>query len=126
MVSMLRRRLGNRSGKVKLGCLLTIALLAAGVYVSIVNVPTYISYWAMKDEMNTQAQFAVNLDDETIRRRLRAKADELQLPAEARRIAIRRRSRPREIVISTQWDVTLNLLLVQVPLTFRPEVHQEL
>ena len=126
MVSTLRRRLGNRSGKVKLGCLITLAVLAAAIYISLVNVRTYINYWAMKDEMNTQAQFAVNLDDETIRRRLSAKADELRLPAEARRITIRRRSRPREIIISTQWNVTLNRLVVRLPLTFRPEVHQEL
>lgn len=126
MVSTLRHRLGDRSGKVKLGCLLTLAILAAAIYISLVNVRTYINYWAMKDEMNTQAQFAVNLDDEAIRRRLSAKADELGLPAEARRITIRRRSRPREIIISTQWGVTLNLLVVRLPLTFRPEVHQEL
>lgn len=126
MVSALRRRIGNRRGKVKLGCLLTLALLGAGIYLSITNVRTYINYWAMKDEMRVQAQFANNLDDESIRRRLRAKADELQLPPDARRITIRRRTRPREIVIATEWQVTLDLLVTRVPLTFRPEVRQQL
>jgi hypothetical protein len=126
MVSTLIRRIGNRRGKVKLGCLLTLALLGAGTFLTITNVRTYINYWAMKDEMRTQAQFANNLDDESIRRRLRAKADELQLPPEARRVTIRRRTRPREIVIATQWQVTLNLLVTNVPLTFSPEVRQPL
>ena len=126
MVSTLRGPVGNRRGKVKLGCLLTLVLLGAGVYLTIANVRTYIDYWAMKDEMRTQAQFANNLDDESIRRRLRAKADELQLPPEARRITIRRRTRPREIVITTEWQVTLDLLVTSVPLTFTPEVRQQL
>jgi hypothetical protein len=126
MVSLLRRRIGNRRGKVKAGCVLTLALLGVGVYLTIANIRTYIDYWAMKDEMRVQAQFANNLDDQSIRRRLRAKADELQLPPEARRITIRRRTRPREIVISTQWQVTLKLLVTGVPLTFSPEVRQQL
>jgi hypothetical protein len=126
MVSSLSRRIGNRRGKIKLGCVLTLALLGAGVYLTIANIRTYIDYWAMKDEMRVQAQFANNLDDQSIRRRLRAKADELQLPPEARRITIRRRTRPREIVISTQWQVTLKLLVTGVPLTFSPEVRQQL
>jgi hypothetical protein len=126
MVSTLRRRIGNRRGKIRLGCLLTLAVLGAGTYFTITNVRTYINYWAMKDEMRTQAQFANNLDDESIRRRLRAKADELQLPPEARRITIRRRTRPREIVIGTEWQVTLNLLVTGVPVTFKPEVRQQL
>ncbi len=126
MVSTLRRRIGNRRGKVKLGCLLTLALLGAATYLTITNVRSYINYWAMRDEMRTQAQFANNLDDESIRRRLRAKADELQLPPEARRVTIRRRTRPREIVIATAWQVTLDLLVTRVPLTFRPQVRQQL
>jgi hypothetical protein len=126
MVSTLRRRIANRRGKIKLGCLLTLAMLAAAVYLTIANVRTYIDYWAMKDEMRVQAQFANNLDDASIRRRLRAKADELQLPAEARRITIRRRTRPREIVIATEWQVSIKLLVTSVPLTFSPEVRQQL
>jgi hypothetical protein len=126
MVTTLRHPIANRRGKVKLGCVLTLAVLAAGVYLTIANVRTYINYWAMKDEMRVQAQFANNLDDESIRRRLRAKADELQLPPEARRITIRRRTRPREIVITTEWEVMLKLLVTTMPLTFSPEVRQQL
>jgi hypothetical protein len=111
------------AGKVRWGCLASVALLAIVIYYSIPVGQTYIQYLRMKDEMKAQANFAVNIDDDTIRRRLWAKVDELGLPREARRINIRRRSRPREIVITTTWADTLNLPFYRWPVTLRPEVR---
>jgi hypothetical protein len=113
----------GRAGKVKWGCLASLALAAVAVWYSIPIGKTYLTYFSMKDEMKVQANFAVNIDDDTIRRRLRAKVDELNLPTEARRISIRRRSRPREVVISTSWADTLNLPFYRLPITFKPEVR---
>jgi hypothetical protein len=113
----------GRAGKVRWGCVVSLALLAVGIYYGIPIGRTYIEYYQMKDEMKVQANFAVNIDDDTIRRRLRAKADELGLPPEAGRITIRRRSRPREVVISTTWPDTVALPFYRMPVTFRPEVR---
>jgi hypothetical protein len=113
----------GQAGKIRWGCVVSLLLVAAAVYYGIPIGKTYIQYYAMKDEMKAQANFAVNIDDDAIRRRLRAKADELELPSEARRITIRRRSRPREVVISTSWPDTLNLLFYRMPVTFKPEVR---
>jgi hypothetical protein len=113
----------GRAGKVRWGCLATVAVLAVAVWYSIPLGKTYLQYYRLKDEMKAQANFAVNIDDETIRRRLRAKVDELELPPEARRITIRRRSRPREVIITTSWPDTLSLPFYRLPVTFRPEVR---
>jgi len=53
---------------------------------------SYIAYNRMSEEMQTQAGFAPALDDGAIRRRLIAKAEELDLPEDAKRITIRRLS----------------------------------
>jgi hypothetical protein len=113
----------GRAGKVKWGCLVSLALVAIAVYYGVPIGKTYVQYYQMKDEMKVQANFAVNIDDDTIRRRLRAKAEELGLPVEAGRVSILRRSRPREVVISTSWPDTLALPLYRLPVTFKPEVR---
>jgi hypothetical protein len=100
-----------------------VVLVAAGIYYGIPIARLYIDYYQMKDEMQVQARFAVNIDDDAIRRRLRAKAEELGLPPESRRISIVRRSRPREIVITTTWPDTLRLPLYKRPITLRPEAR---
>jgi hypothetical protein len=113
----------GRSGKVRWGCLFSLAVLGLCIYYGIPIGQSFIQYYRMKDEMQVQANFAVNIGDDAIRRRLSAKADELKLPADARRVSIRRRSRLREVVISTSWPDTLNLPLYRFPITFRPEVR---
>jgi hypothetical protein len=113
----------DRSGKARWGCLVSLALLGLCIYYGIPIGRSFIQYFRMKDEMQVQANFAVNISDDAIRRRLWAKVEELRLPAEARRISIRRRSRPREVVISTSWLDTLNLPLYRLPFTFKPEVR---
>jgi hypothetical protein len=113
----------GRAGKVRWGCLFSLALLGVVIYYGIPASRSFIQYYRMKDEMQAQANFAVNIGDDAILRRLRAKADELTLPREAREIVIRRRSRPREVVITTSWPDTLRLPFYRVPITFRPEVR---
>lgn len=113
----------GRAGKVRWGCLVSLALLAAVIYYGLPVGQTYLKYYQMKDEMKVQARFAVNIDDEAIRRRLRVKAEELGLPPEARHISIRRRTRPREIVITTSWQDTLRLPFYEIPLTLKPEAR---
>lgn len=120
---MVAARAGKRS---PLGCLFMILLLAAGGYYGWEVGEAYLRYYRMLDEMKVQARFATNLEDGVIRRRLRAKADELELPPDAKKITIRRRSRPREIIIQTEWLDTLDLPFVQHVKTFRAEAREPL
>jgi hypothetical protein len=116
----------NRRGKSRVGCLFTLLLLVTVGYYG-VNVGTvYLQYWRLMDEMNTNARLATNLDDRTILRRVRAKVDELGLPAEARKVTIRRTRRPREIRIKTSYEVILELPFVTYSVTLTPEARQPL
>jgi hypothetical protein len=127
---MVTRRLpplGNRRGKGHYGCLLTLLLMAVGGYYGVQAGTVWLRYYQMKDEMQVQANFAPNLEDAAIRRRLKGKAEELGLPADAQRINIRRRSRPREIIISTTWQDTLDFRPFPVKvITLQPEVKARL
>jgi hypothetical protein len=120
------RRAAGQAGKVRVGCLVTLALLAGIIYYGVGAGQGYLRYYRMKDEMGVQARFARNLGDDEIRSRLRAAATELGLPRDAQRFTIRRRGRPREIVISTTWPDTIVLLLYRLPVTYRPEVKAPL
>ena len=86
-------------------------------------VTAYFRYWQLLDEMKSQARLAPGLDDQVIRRRLVSKAQELELPTEATRFVIRRLSRPREIVISTSWQDTIDLPFYNWVLTLRPQAR---
>lgn len=112
------------AGKSRLGCLLFLLFLALAGYYGVDAGQGLLLYWQMRDEMNTQAQFAMNMDDATIRRRLVAKARELHLPRSAEKIIIRRRA--HEIEIITSWPDTLMLPFTHYVVTYRPDVRSEL
>ena len=64
--------------------------------------------WQLMEEMKAQAGFAPSIDDGAIQRRLYRKIEDLELPSHARvNLRIRRTMRPREIVIRTNYPVTL-------------------
>lgn len=123
MVSFLPR---NRAGKVPVKFLITLAVFAVIVYYGIGIVGSYVKYYQMKDEMRVQARFAANLTDTDIRRRLRTKATELQLPDDAQRVTIRRRARPREIVLTVSWPDTVTVPFYRWARTLRLEVRAPL
>jgi len=123
---MVTARIRGRAGKVAVKFLVTLAVLAAAVYYGIGAVGSYVRYYQMKDETRVQARFASNLTDDAIRRRLRTKATELQLPSEAQRITIRRRARPREIVVTVSWPDTVVLPFYRWAHTYRIEVRAPL
>jgi hypothetical protein len=115
--------LHQRPGKLSLGCLFTLLILGGLVYYGLGAGASYLRYWQMLDEMKSQARFAPTLDDPVIRRRLVTKAQELELPNEATRFVIRRLARPREIVITTRWQDTIDLPFYNWVITFKPEAR---
>jgi hypothetical protein len=123
---MVGRLATGRAGKINIGCLASLAALALIVYVGIGAGGGFLRYVRMKDEMGVQARFATNLGDAEIRARIRATADTLGLPRDARKITIRRRGRPREIIITTSWPDTIVLPFYRIPITYRPEVRAPL
>ena len=126
MVSGRGRWWRHPRGKSKLGCLISLLIVAVVVYYGINIGGVYLQYWRLVDDMRSQANYAPNIDDTTIRRRLLQTIDDLHLPPEARRITIRRTTRPREIVIRTEYQRTLDLPFYEYVVTFKPEARAPL
>jgi len=97
-------RLGNKPGKMRLGCLLSIFVLVAGIYVGIDVLEVYWRYYRLQDYVKEQAGFAPIISNDVIRRRLVAYSDTLGVPVAARAWDIRRSASPREITVSAQYQ----------------------
>jgi hypothetical protein len=121
-----RARLPNERGLTRTGCLFTILVLVAVVYFGLPVAGMYLRYYRMETEMQTQARFAPSITDDTIRRRLLQTIDDLGLPVEAKRLTIRRISRPREIIIRTSWEETITLPFYTRTQRFAPEVRERM
>ncbi len=121
-----RCRVDDERGATRTGCLFLVLVVVAVVYFGLPVAGMYIRYYRMENEMQTQARFAPSIDDGTIRRRLLQTIDDLGLPPEARRLSIRRISRPREIIISTSWEETIVLPFYTRVLRFAPEVRERM
>jgi len=127
MVAAARRRVRDRRGMSRLGCLFSLLLLATTVYYGVNIGGVYMKYYRVQDEMRTQAKVAPSIDDATIRRRILRKIEHLALPAEARReLQVRRTLRPREIRILTTYRDTLVLPFYKYVVTLKPEARQPL
>jgi hypothetical protein len=116
----------DRRGMTRLGCLFTLLVLVTIGYYGVNIGSEYMRYWRLLDEMKTNARLAASVNDQVILRRILAKIDELGLPDEARKVTIRRTIRPREIKISTSYDVVLELPFTTYTITLKPEARQPL
>jgi len=105
---------------------MTLLLIVVGLYYGIPIGTIYVNYWRFKEEIKTQARLAPSIDNAAIRRRLRQKVDVLGLPDQAKQITIQRTLRPREIVIRTTYEQTLDLPFVHHTFTLAPEVKNPL
>lgn len=87
---MVTRLAGGRHGRVTVGCLALVGLIAVLAYVGNAVGQVYWRYYRFQDAFTQQARFAASTPDDTIITRLRAQADSLELPTDAQRIHLRR------------------------------------
>ncbi len=113
-------------GTSRVGCLLFVLLVAVVGYYGVGIGSVYFSYWRLQEEMRTQARLAPSIDDGVIHRRLIRTIEALNIPEEARRVTIKRTSRPREIHISTTYHVVLELPFFTYVVTLTPSASQPL
>lgn len=95
------------AGKLRLGCLFSLLLVAAAAYFGFQYFEVQLRYYRIQDEVKTQASFGPVFDDATIRNRLAARADSLDIPLGAPRawdIKRTRDSQSRMITITAQYD----------------------
>jgi hypothetical protein len=96
-------RFGNRPGKIGLGCLFSLFLLVASVYVGINVLEVYWRSYQLQNYVDEQAGFAPVVDDQVIIRRLVAKSDTLGIALGPRDWNVRRGGNPPQIVISAEY-----------------------
>ncbi len=111
-----------RLGAGKLGCLVSILVAVAIAYFAADVGEVYMRYYRYRDAMAQEARFFERSDDESIRRRLIAFADSLDLPSEATRLEIDRTG--GGIVISARWSEAITLPFFQRELHFAPRVER--
>lgn len=99
----------NRRGTSSRGCLVSLLLLVVALYYGINIGEVWYRFYQMQDEMRSQARLAPGISDGVIRRRLRAKADDLGLPQEAQDISIIRSGQARHITIESEYSESVDL-----------------
>ena len=114
------KRVSGRRGISRLGCLFMLLILAVGTYYGVPVGGAYFTYYRMLDAMRSEARFAPSIDNATIKRRLRVKAEELELPESAYNVQVHRTRRPRQIEITTTWSRVIELPFFTYELSFSP------
>jgi len=99
----------NRSGKTHLGCLFSLFILEAGIYVGIHVAEVYWRAYRLQTFVKDQVTFAPELTDDVIRNRLIAYSDTLRVPLGRRDWTVRRTWSPKEITISAQYRDTIRI-----------------
>ena len=114
----------SRRGASTLGCLVSLVLFAGAIYFGVRVGGIYLRYYELVDQMRASARFAARQSDAVIRRNLQQTVDELGIPAEAKRVAIRRFGPPATIRIRISYTERLELPLRRhIDIPFRPEVE---
>lgn len=107
-------------GTSRLGCLVSVLLLATIAYFGFNIGEVYLRYFRMKDAMTQELQFANSRDDNTIRTRLEAFADSAGLPDEAGRVVVNRQG--NRVSISSSWSELVEFPLFVREFRFAPQV----
>jgi len=115
-------RLRSRPGKVRLGCILSLILVAALGYFAYNVGSVALDYWQFQDAMDQEARFAMRTSNDVIVQHLRAKADSLELPEAARKVQIRRKG--NEIFIWADYTVNIELPGFVQEVELRPHVER--
>ncbi len=123
---MVMAKIRSRRGGSTSGCLVSLVLFIAAVYYGIHLGQPWVRYYQLVDEMRVSARLAPTLSDAVIRRRLEQKADELQLPPEAKKFVITRSGNPRKITITTQYSETVTVPLLTHTFFYTPMTEEPL
>jgi hypothetical protein len=99
----------SRRGASRLGCLISLLILAVLAYLAVDFGEAYFRFYQFKDAMGQEARFATTKTDDQITSRLAALADTLQLPPGAELISIQRGQ--TTITISSDYDEVIKLPL---------------
>lgn len=111
----------DRYGKVKVGLVVTIVVLAAVGYYGVEIGGVYWRKYRFGDEVTQQLGFAGQRSDDGIRQGILQKIDQMGLPQEARRFRLVRTEQPRRLRFSVTYTETVNLLFTTREISVRVE-----
>jgi hypothetical protein len=106
----------DRSGKVKLGVLIWIIVIASVVYCGIQFGGVYMRKYKLEETVDRELSFAGQRVDDTIRERLRDYIAAMHLPPAASRFQFSRVERPRALQFSVSYVDTVDLIFTKKPL----------
>ena len=106
----------RRRGASTLGCLFSLALLAAAAYYGVHIGGVYLRYYELLDGMRQQARFAGQVSDAVIETHLLAQADSLLGQAPDFRI----HRGPGQVTIQTEYSETVDLPLFRHTFVLHP------
>ncbi|MFN0177210.1 MAG: hypothetical protein ACKVZ0_00305 [Gemmatimonadales bacterium] len=112
-------------GASMLGCLVSLVLTMVVLYYGAAFGRVWWRYWEILDRMKSAARFAQSETDAQILRRLQLDADEIGLPADAKRFRVLRTRGPMTISITTTYTEKVTLPLINRSFAFNPAVSQK-
>jgi len=118
--------MSNRRGSSTTGCLFTVLFFSAALYYGVHIGEVYYRYYQFQEEMRSEARLAPSLTDGVIRRRLLLTIDELDLPAEAQKLTIKRIARPPQITIEAEYTEEVHLPLFNHAFRLHPRAVEGL
>ncbi|GAC1479054.1 MAG: hypothetical protein NVS1B4_23300 [Gemmatimonadaceae bacterium] len=111
----------TRRGGGRLGCLISLLLIAAIAYVGVNIGEPYVRHYRYRDAIAQEAHLAGKNSDVVIRRRLASLADSLGLPEAAQDVAIMRNGRRITITANYVEHVVLPHFARSFPFAVRVE-----
>lgn len=112
-----------RRGESRLGCLVVLLLLSLVAFFGWEYGELYYRNYVYQDAMQQAVRFAERRDDAAITRLLRAKADSLDLPPDAKKLTVRRAPPRRFLEISAEYTDTVRGPIVRRAVRFRPHAE---
>ena len=113
-----------RVGASRLGCLLTLLVLSIAALLGLDYAELYYRNYVYQDAMRQAVRFAGRNDDARIVRGLRAKADSLDMPPEAKELTVTRSHAPaRRIEIGAEYVDTVRGPVIRRAVRFRPHAE---
>lgn len=112
----------NRRGIGRLGCLVMLLIAAVVVHFGVGFAEAYWRYFRYRDAMAQSARFASDRSNDAIQRHLASVADSLGLPADARRVTVRRER--GVVTIEARYTERVKLPGSEREVPFNPRVEQ--
>ncbi|HXT15908.1 MAG TPA: hypothetical protein VN706_09780 [Gemmatimonadaceae bacterium] len=111
----------RRRGASSVGCLFTLLIVAAVIYFGVNIGEVYWRYYEFQDAMRQEVRFAAHSPVDKIVARLRASADSLDLPDDARQISVRRSN--SDIRIEAEYYERIELPMYARDVLFHPHAQ---